>query len=99
MKRFENKNSDRGQDRGGDFGERGGERRSFQKRKGCRFCTEPGFMIDYKDKATLSSFITERAKIVPRRISGLCAAHQRELGVAIKRSRHLAYLLYTSVQN
>jgi small subunit ribosomal protein S18 len=56
-------------------------------------------LIDYKDKPTLSSFITERAKIVPRRISGLCAAHQRELGVAIKRSRHLAYLLYTSVQN
>jgi len=100
MKRFENKNSDRGQDRGdrSDFGDRGGERRGFQKRKGCRFCTEPGFVIDYKDKPTLSSFITERAKIVPRRISGLCAAHQRDLTIAIKRSRHLAYLLYTSAQ-
>jgi small subunit ribosomal protein S18 len=100
MKRFENKNGDRGQDRGerSDFGDRG-ERRGFQKRKGCRFCTDPGFVIDYKDKPTLSSFITERAKIVPRRISGLCAAHQRELTTAIKRSRHLAYILYTSAQN
>ena len=92
MKRFENKNSDRGQDRGSDFGDRGGEKRGFQKRKGCRFCTEPGFVIDYKDKPTLSSFVTERAKIVPRRISGLCAAHQRELTTAIKRARHLAYI-------
>jgi small subunit ribosomal protein S18 len=56
-------------------------------------------MIDYKDKPTLSSFITERAKIVPRRISGLCAAHQRELTTAIKRSRHLALVLYSSAQN
>lgn len=105
MKRFENKNNDRGMDRGdrgdrgGDFGDRGGDKRGFQRRKGCRFCTESGFFMDYKDKVTLSSFITERAKIVPRRISGNCAPHQRDLATAIKRSRHLAFLLYSSVQN
>jgi small subunit ribosomal protein S18 len=82
-------------DRGG---ANGGEKRSFQKRKGCRFCAEPDFSIDYKDKFSLTPFITERLKIVPRRISGNCSGHQRELTSAIKRSRHMAFLAYTTSQ-
>ena len=50
--------------------------------------------VDYKDEKTLSRFITERGKILPRRISGMCARHQRQVGTAIKRSRYLALLPY-----
>lgn len=91
---------DRGGDRGGDKGDRsgGGEKRSFQKRRGCRFCGDSAFMIDYKDKNLLHPFLTERYKIVPRRISGVCAAHQRTLTTAIKRARHLAIVSYTTAQ-
>ena len=74
------------------------ERRTFQKRKGCRFCNEAGQAIDYKDRYGLIPFLTERAKIVPRRISGNCSTHQRELTRAIKRARHLAIIPYTSAQ-
>lgn len=87
---------DRGGDRGGRDG--GGEKRSFQKRRGCRFCGDAAFIIDYKDKNLLYPFLTERYKIVPRRISGTCAAHQRELTSAIKRARHLAIVSYTTAQ-
>jgi len=75
-----------------------GEKRSFQKRKGCRFCAETAITIDYKDKYLLQPFITERFKIVPRRISGNCAGHQRILTNAIKRSRHIALIAYTTAQ-
>lgn len=75
-----------------------GEKRSFQKRKGCRFCAEPALMIDYKDKYLLQPFVTERFKIVPRRISGNCAGHQRKLTTAVKRARHVAILAYTTAQ-
>lgn len=74
------------------------EKRSFQKRKGCRFCAEPALMIDYKDKYLLQPFVTERFKIVPRRISGNCAGHQRKLTTAVKRARHVAILAYTTAQ-
>jgi len=69
-------------------------RRFFSKKKVCRFCTEP-IEIDYKNGDLLSRFITERKKIVPRRNSGLCAYHQRQLATAIKRSRFMALLPYT----
>lgn len=75
-----------------------GQKRTFHKRKGCRFCSEPGLAIDYKDKYLLQPFVTERYKIVPRRISGTCAAHQREVTTAIKRARHVAILAYTMAQ-
>jgi len=75
-----------------------GEKRSFQKRKGCRFCAEASMMIDYKDKYMLAPFVTERFKIVPRRISGNCASHQRKLTAAIKRARHIALIPYTTAQ-
>lgn len=70
----------------------GGFRR---RRKVCVFCGEKAKAIDYKDVATLKKYISERGKILPRRITGNCAKHQRELTVAIKRARHLALLPYT----
>jgi small subunit ribosomal protein S18 len=65
------------------------------KRKNCTFCVEKGKEIDYKDSLRLRRFVTDRGKILPRRISGNCAKHQRILAVAIKRARELALLPYT----
>ncbi|MEK6609000.1 MAG: 30S ribosomal protein S18 [Myxococcota bacterium] len=64
----------------------------FVRRKVCRFCADPGLEIDYKNVAVLRGFVSERGKIVPRRISGNCAKHQRHLGTAVKRARMLALL-------
>ena len=66
------------------------------KRKVCAFCVDKVDYIDYKDVAKLRRYITERAKILPRRISGCYAKHQRELTVAIKRARTMALLPYTA---
>jgi small subunit ribosomal protein S18 len=66
------------------------------RRKVCAFCVEKSEFIDYKDTMKLRRFISERAKILPRRVTGTCAAHQRELTVAIKRARQLALLPYIS---
>ncbi|MBE5040355.1 30S ribosomal protein S18 [Ructibacterium gallinarum] len=66
------------------------------KRKVCAFCADKVDYIDYKDVAKLRRYVTERAKILPRRISGCCAKHQRQLTVAIKRARQIALLPYTS---
>jgi small subunit ribosomal protein S18 len=65
------------------------------RRRGCPFCSDESITIDYKDPQALRYFITDRGKIVPRRISGACAKHQRELTVAIKRSRNIALLPFT----
>jgi small subunit ribosomal protein S18 len=70
------------------------DRRYFSRRKVCRFCTEP-IEIDYKNVDLMSRFITDRKKIVPRRNSGLCARHQRQLATAIKRARFMALIPYT----
>jgi small subunit ribosomal protein S18 len=75
------------------------KRRTFHRRKVCRFCVDSDLRIDYKDPKTLRYFVTERGKIVPRRISGNCAKHQRVLTLAIKRTRQIALLPYTTVQN
>ena len=66
----------------------------FQRRKVCRFCTDKGAVLDYKEAKTLRLFITETGKMTPRRISGTCSKHQRQLAVCIKRARHLALLPY-----
>ena len=66
------------------------------RRKVCSFCVDKVETIDYKDVARLRRFISERAKIIPRRVTGTCARHQRELTVAIKRARHLALLPFSS---
>lgn len=63
-------------------------------RKACPVCEAGIRQIDYKDERRLSRFITERGKILPRRISGMCARHQRQVGSAIKRARYLALLPY-----
>ena len=70
---------------------RGGMRR----RKVCQFCAEKTKEIDYKDVETLKKFVTERGKILPKRITGTCAMHQREVTKAIKRARIVALLPYT----
>lgn len=64
------------------------------KRKNCMFCVEKAKQIDFKDALRLRRFVTDRGKILPRRVSGNCAKHQRTLAVAIKRSRELALLPY-----
>lgn len=65
-----------------------------RRKKVCVYCFEEGKSIDYKDVASLKKFISERGKILPRRITGTCAKHQRELTVAIKRARHIALMPY-----
>ena len=69
-------------------------RRIYHRRKVCRFCADTGLDIDYKDPKALRYFVTERGKIIPRRISGTCAKHQRKLTHAIKRARTIALLPY-----
>jgi len=68
----------------------------FRRRKFCKFCDEKIPFIDYKDVRLLQGYVPERGKILPRRISGTCAAHQRELQQAIKRGRAIALLPYTT---
>ena len=66
------------------------------RRKVSAFCVDKVDAINYKDVAKLRRYLSERAKIVPRRVTGTCARHQRQLTVAIKRARHLAFLPYVS---
>lgn len=73
--------------------ERGNRR---PRRKVCSFCVDKVQEIDYKDAAKLRKFITERGKILPRRISSTCAKHQRQLTIAIKRARNVALLPFTA---
>ncbi|MFO7714947.1 30S ribosomal protein S18 [Desulfosarcina sp.] len=70
------------------------KRRIFHRRKVCRFCADQSLAIDYKDPKALKYFTTERGKIIPRRISGACAKHQRAVTHAIKRARTIALLPY-----
>ena len=72
------------------------KRGGFLKKRVCRFCQDKVEVIDYKDIARISRFITERGKIVPSRASGTCAKHQRRLAQAIKRARFVALLPYTA---
>lgn len=66
-----------------------------RRKKVCAFCADKSTSIDYKDLNKLRRYVSERGKILPRRITGTCAKHQRALTVAIKRSRHIALLPYT----
>ena len=70
------------------------KKRIFHRRKVCRFCADKELVIDYKEVKTIKSFLTERGKIIPRRIYGNCAKHQRQLTEAIKRARQIALLPY-----
>jgi small subunit ribosomal protein S18 len=73
------------------------KKRSF-RRKICKFCADKVDHIEYKDVRRLRSYLTERGKIMPRRVSGNCALHQRELTVAIKRARNIALLPFVTEQ-
>lgn len=83
--------------RGGPGGGPGGKKKFFYRRKRvCKFCVEKIEYIDFKDVKTLQQFIPERGKILPRRISGTCALHQRKLQNAIKRARIAALIPFTA---
>jgi len=69
---------------------------TYHRRKVCRYCADSTLVIDYKDSKNLRLFTTERGKIIPRRISGNCAKHQRILTVALKRARNIALLPFTT---
>jgi small subunit ribosomal protein S18 len=92
-----------GDDMGGGRGGRGeggrgaGAGAGFGRRKVCRFCADKTAKVDFKDNAGLKYFLSERGKIIPRRISGNCAMHQRQVANAIKRGRQLALLPYTVI--
>jgi len=73
------------------------KKRSF-RRKICKFCADKIDHVDYKDVRRLRSYVTERGKIMPRRVSGNCAYHQRQLTVAVKRSRNIALLPFVAEQ-
>ena len=72
------------------------KRRGFGRKKVCPFCADKSLVLDYKNPMALRRFITDRGKMVPRRISGMCAKHQRHLSTAIKRARHIALLPFTT---
>lgn len=76
--------------------EKGGRRGFFRRRRVCKFCVEKIDYVNYKDVKLLAPFIPERGKIQPRRISGVCALHQRALQTAIKRARQIALVPYTT---
>ena len=73
------------------------KKRVYVRRRVCRFCQDSNLAIDYKDPKLLKSFITERGKIMPRRMTGTCANHQRKLKEAIKMARHIAFLPFTTL--
>jgi small subunit ribosomal protein S18 len=75
------------------------KKKPFMRRKVCRFCTDKKLDIDYKNPKILRYFITERGKIIPRRISGNCAKHQRQVTVALKRARNIAILPFTTASH
>ncbi|HLC18588.1 MAG TPA: 30S ribosomal protein S18 [Thermodesulfobacteriota bacterium] len=74
-----------------------GPKRTFQKKRYCRFCKHKDLTMDYKDAKALRPYLTERGRIMPRRITGTCARHQRVVCTAIKRARNLAIVPFTTL--
>jgi len=72
------------------------KRRRFGRRKVCKFCVDKIETVDYRDAKRIRTFVTERGKIIPRRISGNCARHQRQLTTALKRDRTVALVPYVA---
>jgi small subunit ribosomal protein S18 len=89
------RNDDGPRGRGGDKDDNDMPWRRRGRRRVCRYCADKDLAIDYKDPQALRYFVTERGKIVPRRISGSCAKHQRAITTAIKRARIIALLPFT----
>jgi small subunit ribosomal protein S18 len=85
----------KGAGRGGDKKD-AGKRYFFRRRKVCKFCADKIDYVDYKDVKLLSSFVPERGKVLPRRMFGTCAEHQRKLTLAIKRARNIALLPFAA---
>jgi|SRR4051794_24478918 small subunit ribosomal protein S18 len=83
---------------GGDKAIATGKKQYFRRKKVCRFCVDKIDDINYKDVRLLSSFISERGKITPRRISGVCTPHQKRLSQAIKQARNIALLSFAAKQ-
>lgn len=83
-------------DRNNDNNDKGGRPMKRARKKVCQFCVDRAEFIDYKDVAKLKKCMTERSKILPRRVTGSCAYHQRELTIAIKRARQVALIPYVS---
>jgi small subunit ribosomal protein S18 len=81
---------------GGDKAIAVGRKQYFRRKKVCRFCVDKIDDIDYKDVKLLSAFVSERGKITPRRISGVCTPHQRRLSEAVKQARNIALLPFTT---
>ncbi|MEW6058325.1 MAG: 30S ribosomal protein S18 [Bdellovibrionota bacterium] len=86
-----------GADRGEDEGS--SNRRSFHRKKVCRFCADNKIVLDYKDVRLMQSFMLDFGTILPRRVTGTCAQHQRKLTVALKRARQLALVHYSESHN
>lgn len=76
---------------------RRGASKAPMRRKSCRVCTEQGIDVDYKNVRALLQFVTERGKLIPRRITGTCAEHQRDVTLAVRRARLLAFIPFTSI--
>src|SRR3954449_9044949 len=89
----------RGERSGGAGGDRDGKKRSVGRRKMCKFCADEKITIDYKDAGLLKYFITDRGKLVPRRLSGNCAKHQREIARAVNRARMIALMPFAVTGN
>jgi len=89
------RSSERPPRRGGGPGG-GGRKQYFRRRKVCKFCDEKIDVIDYKDVRLVSQFVSERGKILPRRLTGTCSPHQRLLTVAIERARNIAFIPFAS---
>ncbi|MGH9452864.1 MAG: 30S ribosomal protein S18 [Terriglobia bacterium] len=81
---------------GGGSGAPGGRKQYFRRRKVCKFCEEKIDFIDYKEVKLIGQFVSERGKILPRRLTGTCSPHQRTLALAIKRARNIALLPFAS---
>ena len=97
MSEFESRGrGGRDRDKDKDKDDKKGKRTFFRRRRLCKFCVEKIDYIGYRDVKLLAPFIPERAKIQPRRISGVCATHQRALQVAIKRARQIALIPYVT---
>ena len=86
----------KGKDKDKKVGDKGQRRTLFRRRKVCKFCADKIDDINYKDVKLIGPFVPERGKILPRRISGTCAMHQRKLQTAIKRARQIALIPYVT---
>ena len=85
-----------GAEGGAPGGDRDGGGKGFGRSRSCRFCADEKIKIDYKDVGLLRYFVTDRGKLVPRRISGCCARHQREIATAVRRARMIALVPFTA---